>query len=373
MPTIAFIMQTFYGDAIGGAERQVQILAQALRERGWRTLYICERQAGKPARETVQGMEVLALPVRKKREEWRNFRLLQEAMEQSRADLFYQRVRMPYTGLAARSAGRLRRPFVWAAASVADVVRDKDLRRAGYPTVPLDLMLRPLNRYLEDWGIRRADAVILQTDEQCRLLERNYGRLGTVIPNHVVVCEDLAVEKRHPPEVLWLSNIKRFKRPELFVELARRCRDLELRFVMAGATYQQDMREQIEAAHAELPNFEYMGPLEPAASEKRIAASTVLVNTSRFEGFPNAFQQAWCHGVPTLSLGVDPDGVIAREGLGSSAENLDGLEADLRRLITDPAAREAVGQRARRFARTNYDLADLLPRYLSLFEGLIRA
>jgi glycosyltransferase involved in cell wall biosynthesis len=372
MPTIAFILQEFYGDFIGGAERQVQILARALRRDGWRTVYICERAGDKPSREIVQGMEVLALPRRKKRMEWRNFAALKSALQESRADLFYQRVRLPYTGLAARAAGDLKRPFVWAAASLADVVRDQDLRRAGYAAPPLDTLMKPVNRWLEDWGIRRADQVILQTEEQRRLLERNYGRPGTVIPNHVEICQDAVVEKRRPEEVLWISNIKPFKRPELFLELAGRCRDLEVRFVMAGACPQAAMRDQILRAQKQLPNFEYLGPLEPALSERRIAASALLVNTSRFEGFPNAFQQAWCHGVPTLSLGVDPDDVIAREGLGSSAANLDGLESDLRRLLADPEAREQVGQRARRFARNNYDLATLLPRYLSIFEGLMR-
>jgi hypothetical protein len=102
-----------YGDAIGGAERQVQMLAEVLRM-GWRTIYIAERAADKPHRETVNGMQVLALPPRKKRMTTLNCGALMSAMRESSADLFYQRIRHPYTGLtgqiaknsANRSSGR---------------------------------------------------------------------------------------------------------------------------------------------------------------------------------------------------------------------------------------------------------------------------
>ena len=104
MPTIAFIMQAFYGDTIGGAERQVQMLGAALRQAGWRTYYICERTLDKPRYENVEGMEVLALPPRKKRATVLNYSALKAAMRQSGADLFYQRIRHPYTGMGVYAA-----------------------------------------------------------------------------------------------------------------------------------------------------------------------------------------------------------------------------------------------------------------------------
>jgi glycosyltransferase involved in cell wall biosynthesis len=38
-----------------------------------------------------------------------------------------------------------------------------------------------------------------------------------------------------------------------------------------------------------------------------------------FEGMPNVFLESWMRGVPVLSLQVDPDGIIARHGLGVAA------------------------------------------------------
>lgn len=373
MPVIAFVMQTFYGDQIGGAERQVQLLAEALRGAGWQTVYISERPKDKPRRESIADLEVLALPQRKKRSAWRNFAALKSAIAQSAADLVYQRMRHPYTGMTARAARSLGKPFVWAAASLADTIQKEDLRQASHAPALLDKLLHPLNRYLEDWGILKADAIILQTAEQKQLLEKNYRRTGAVIPNHISISPNISVQRRQPPEILWLSNIKPFKRPELFTELAQRCADLDAKFVMAGMCLDVSVLQRIQQAQHRLNNFAYIGPLEPMASEQRIAAATLLVNTSLFEGFPNAFQQAWIHGVPTLSLSVDPDRVIQREGLGKCASSLDDLESSLRQLLRDAAEIERIAKRAREFAQSHYDLKSLLPRYLALFASLIKA
>jgi len=372
MPTIAFVMQAFYGDATGGAERQVQMLAEALRGVGWRTYYIAERPAGKPQRETIQGLEVLALPPRKKRTAFLNRRALKAAMEVSGADLYYQRVRHPYTGLTARIAGKLGKPFVWAAASLADTVRDRDLRQSAAHAALLDGILHPLNRRFEDRGILRADAIILQTQEQRDLLEKNYGRQGSVIPNHIIIKQSQDTAKACPPMVLWISNIKPFKRVDLFISLAERCADLDADFFLAGSCPNASIREMIELAQARLPKFKYLGPLQPDEAEKHIAAAALLVNTSQFEGFPNALQQAWYYGVPTLSLGVDPDGVIEREGLGRCCGNLDELEWHLRSHLKDPSRLEEMGRRARDFAAAHYDLRILLPKYLAIFSNLLR-
>lgn len=372
MPKIAFVLQTFYGDHIGGAERQVQMLGQALRERGWETAYICERSDDKPRFEEADGMEVFALPVRKKRYTFLNYRSLKRAMMESRADLFYQRVRRPYTGMVPHAARNLKKPCIYALASIADVNREKDLFQPDSTRNPVDIVLHPLWRRIEDWGILHADAVILQTTDQLQLLERYYGRPGTIIPNHIAINNEILPEKQSPPQILWVSNIKAMKRPELYLELARRCRNLEAHFVMAGSCTNELVLQEIRRAEEELSNFFYIGPLAPDESERRIASAALVVNTSEFEGFPNVLQQAWANSVPTLTLSIDPDGVIVREDLGGKATSLDELESMLRHLLRDEQERLTIGQRARRFALSSYDLNALLPRYLELFEELIQ-
>lgn len=372
MPSIAFIMQMFYGDHIGGAERQVQILGQGLRDSGWKTSYICERESSKPNLEIVEGMRVFALPERKKRAAWKNYSRLKAAINESKADILYQRVRHPYTGLSVLAAGALKKSLVWAAASTADVIRRKDLRQASYAPALRDALFHPINRRFEDYGVLHADAVILQTAEQRRLLIENYRRDGIVIPNHIVCSDDFPVTKKNPPEILWISNIKPFKRPDLFLRLAADCADLAVNFIMVGDCPDREFLAKIKEAEGELRNFRYLGPLEPDQAQRRIASAALLVNTSLFEGFPNAFQQAWLYGVPTLSLGVDPDGVIVRERIGFCNHSYVELLGNLRRLVADPDEIVRMGIRSSEFARKEYRFSRLFPRYISLFEKLLR-
>ncbi len=372
MPAIAFIMQTFYGDHIGGAERQVQILGQGFRDCGWKTSYICERESGKPRFEIVEGMQIFALPERKKRATWRNYSKLKAAISESKADVLYQRVRHPYTGLSALAARTLKKPWVWAAASTADVIRRKDLRLSSYAFSFRDAFFHPMIRRLEDYGVLHADAVVLQTSEQKKLLFENYLREGIVIPNHIVFSEEFSISRRNPPEILWISNIKPFKRPELFLRLARDCVDIAANFVMIGDCPDREILAKIKRAESELRNFQYLGPLKPDQAQQRIASAALLVNTSLFEGFPNAFQQAWLYGVPTLSLGVDPDGVIAREGIGFCNPSYEELLGKLRHLIVHPDEIARMGTRSSEFARKEYDFSGLFPRYRAIFEKLMR-
>ncbi|MFH1862232.1 MAG: glycosyltransferase family 4 protein [bacterium] len=372
MPKIAFVLESFYGDHIGGAERQVQMLGEALRGEGWETCYLCERSADKSKRESIQGMDVYAIPVRRKLYTWLNWKALFAAVKECQADLYYQRVRHPYTGLAVRAAHRLQKPIIWAAASLADVIRKDDLRFTRRGGHPVNGLLHIGQRWIEDQGILQMDKIILQTEEQKRLLLENYGRDGKVIPNHLVVGSDGVIPKRTPPQILWLSNIKPFKRADLFIQLAERCRDLCAEFVMVGGCQDRDFSKKIEQFSEKNPHFTYLGPLEPIQSEKCIAEATLLVNTSSFEGFPNAFQQAWYYGVPVLSLGVDPDQLIESKRLGHNAHSLNELETALRRLLKNEQERSEIAARAKAFTRKEFDLKKLLPEYIELFEGLLK-
>jgi glycosyltransferase involved in cell wall biosynthesis len=372
MPRIGFILQAFYGDQIGGAERQVEMLARALQKEGWSAAYICERPPGKPLHESVDGIDVFALPERKKRSAWLNFGALKHALQESQADLFYQRVRHPYTGLSSYIARKLQKPIVFAAASIADTIRTRDLRWSSHAGNPIDMLLHPVGRYIEDWGLHHVDDIVLQTTEQQAQMLMDYARDGHIIPNHITIHLNSGFSRKEPPQVLWISNIKVFKRPEIFIQLAERCRDLNAQFVMAGACPNGNMLQIIKQAVDRLENFNYVGPISPTESEKWIAESTLLINTSKFEGFPNAFQQAWANGIPTLSIGIDPDGVISAQGLGGCVAGLDEMERLTRDLLADASLRGDIGEKAIQFAQEAYDIKKLLPRYLSLFESLIR-
>jgi glycosyltransferase involved in cell wall biosynthesis len=170
------------------------------------------------------------------------------------------------------------------------------------------------------------------------------------------------------PFVAWVASLKSDKRPEVFVELARRCQDLELDFLMVGRLVETHYRGVLDVAPA---NLHYLGEVEPPAVNGLLASSLMLVHTCKPEGFGNNFMQAWLQGKPTLTLEFDPDGLIEDRGLGYRTDTLDGLEQRVRELCFDEPLRAEMGRRARELVDADFDQVANGRRLLEFFEQLL--
>ena len=139
-----------------------------------------------------------------------------------------------------------------------------------------------------------------------------------------------------------------YKQPLRYVELARTVPEARFRMV---APWTSDtpgaLLEQVTKAAGETPNLEFMPHQWRQEVLKLIGRSTAVVVTSRHEGMPNVFLEAWARGIPVVSLHFDPDGRIAGEGLGLFADgSWEDFVAAVRRLWTDPELRRQIGERA---------------------------
>jgi glycosyltransferase involved in cell wall biosynthesis len=107
-----------------------------------------------------------------------------------------------------------------------------------------------------------------------------------------------------------------------------------------------------ELAQAAPANVELI-PRFPYGDEEAIySRACVFLNTSSFEGFPNALLQAARFGVPIVSAAVDPDGFIRRTGSGIVAGSDPGQLADaIRRLVGDHAQWESCSKAISAYVR----------------------
>jgi glycosyltransferase involved in cell wall biosynthesis len=179
------------------------------------------------------------------------------------------------------------------------------------------------------------------------------------------------VPRNAPPvekdiDVLWLSNLRALKRPELALELARQLPHVN--FMLAGGpmpggeTYFEDVR----AAAARLPNVTMHGAVRYADSGTLFDRAKIFLNTSSIEGFPNTFLQAWVRGVPVVSF-FDPDSLVQRLQLGHIANSIDEMREAIRGFLEDEAERQVTGRRARDFAMREFT-AGVAGRYLELLN-----
>jgi glycosyltransferase involved in cell wall biosynthesis len=94
----------------------------------------------------------------------------------------------------------------------------------------------------------------------------------------------------------------------------------------------------------------------------------VYVNTSEIEGFPNSYLQAWVRGTPVIAY-FDPDGLIAREGLGVAVSTQEELIEAIRSLTTDATRWREASRRCRDFMRRRFSEDQVLQPYVEAFSS----
>lgn len=185
---------------------------------------------------------------------------------------------------------------------------------------------------------------VTQNNYQADTLLKNYHRHSLILPNIWIVGEkENVVEKKI--DCIWVSNLRRLKRAEWFVNMARKLSQYS--FVMVGGVSEQSYYDKIVAMSKEVDNLEFLGaqPMERVSS--LIAESRLLACTSEYEGFPNTFIQAWANSVPVVST-VDPSNVIRDYDLGVTIQSEKDFTERIIELLTDDnlykAKRDAVNK-----------------------------
>ena len=205
---------------VGGAEVQQSFLIREFVRRGYPVSAICMNY-GQSDPSVVEGVAVhrihapdAGLPIVR----FLHPRLtsLWAAMRRADADIYYQRTGSALTGYVAAFSRWRRRLSVYAAAS------DPDFD----PAVPKIRMGR--DRALYRWGLRSVSGIVVQSERQREAVARHYGREALVVPS---CFGQTGRSARHGGPVLWAGTIRQIKRPDLFVDLARRCPDVHFRLV----------------------------------------------------------------------------------------------------------------------------------------------
>jgi hypothetical protein len=227
----------------------------------------------------------------------------------------------------------------------------------------LDERFRPDSDYVSPYGdpaplcawiIDQADTILAQTALQQRMLRERFGRESTVISNPIdhEEWDRLAADPLPDSEtgglsryVLWIGRAEGVhKRPQLMVDLARMCPEVDFLMVLNPREPVLEARVRGTAP----PNLRILPqvpfPRMPALFKKAAA----LISTSSLEGFPNVFLQAALSRVPIASLVVEPR-FLDESSAGQAFDgDLKGLARFVRHLWREPpAAKER--DRARQF------------------------
>jgi glycosyltransferase involved in cell wall biosynthesis len=305
VPHVAFALHAGSQLPSGGAEAQVALIARELARRGRRVAVVVD-DTNLP--DSVDGIDLIPRhPLRLRIPGVSSLEALVRtfsAVIRARAPVVVQRcasVETGYVGLAARLT---RRRFVYSSANVVDFdfgrIERSGLKVAAYRA-----------------GVRMADTIVAQTLEQVDLARDRFKRDARAIPS---VAQPARGRRTAREAFLWIGRLAGYKHPEDYVDLAAAMP--EARFRMIGVASGSDGRRLAAALAkrtASLPNLEVLDPRPRDELGPLYDSAVAVVNTAEFEGMPNVFLEGWARGVPALALRHDPDGVIAREGLGAFA------------------------------------------------------
>lgn len=293
---------------VGGAEVQQSILATELHKRGVRVCFVVADQLETAAAShpdfavyrsyrRLSGLRLIRFFYPQLVKTWM-------AMKRADCEIYYVRGTMVECIFTWLFCEVRHRKLVLAIASDDECGKARFPWRRGNP-----------KRWLSFLAIKRAFRVLAQSEWQRDSLLSSFGIDAEVLRNVVPLVRAGRKSTGRFRRLLWVGSIVRSKRPELFLDLAERFKDLE--FVMIGPVRlgDENYHDGIVQRAARIPNVTFLDFVPPSKIVSFFLEADALLLTSKYEGFPNVLLQAWSCACPVITS-FDPDGVVDQFGLG---------------------------------------------------------
>jgi glycosyltransferase involved in cell wall biosynthesis len=369
-PSISIVCHQAYGALcggdsghIGGIERHAAILAHWLAKEGYDVSMLTWDEGGVEA-EVVNGVRVIRIcrengGVHGLRFIYPKWTGLVRGMRQANADIYYHHGAECVTGQVALWCRRNGKRFVFNAANDTDSA-------ANLPELQT-LRERLLYRY----GLRHADVIITQTEDQRTQLLRNFGLDSFVLR---YACHDFAPDTGTSQSdsisnrVLWIARGCWQKRPDRLLDLAELCP--EFIFDLVGPFYPNDYSQTVYERARKMSNVTVHGAVIRDNVPAFYQQAFCMCCTSDYEGFPNTFLEAWSHSLPIIST-FDPDSLIAKRQLGLVVEDVCQMATALKTLFTSSDRYQTISRNAREYFLGHHTMDAVLPQYEKMFSKLV--
>ena len=175
------------------------------------------------------------------------------------------------------------------------------------------------NKWLYWLGLRFADLIVVQTQDQKTNLKKNFNLDSLIVPSLV---QKNVIKKQVKKEfVLWVGRADDWKRPFKYLNLVEK--NLHEKFVMiCREGRNKKLFNQVKTRASRFNNLKFFSVVPFEKISEFFRKAKMLVNTSIAEGVPNTFLQAGLNKTPVLSLKVNPDKYLDKYNCGVIANNL---------------------------------------------------
>lgn len=270
-------------------------------------------------------------------------------------DIVIQRTADVPTGLCAFYCKLAKKKFIYSIANEPDV---NGTAEKGF--------LGKIYKY----GIDNAYYIIAQNNHQITQLKKHKKR---EISNIKVISsgyEITEIDEKNKNHILWVSRCRPWKRPELFLKLAR-VFPKENFVIICSKTSDEEYWRKIRKSALKISNVKFLDFIPFHQINRYFREAKIFINTSVFEGFPNTFIQALKNETPIISLNVNPDKFLTRKKIGFFCnDDFTKLEEYLRLLLNSNDLYESYSKNAYLYAKNNHDIRKISYEWIKLIKQI---
>jgi glycosyltransferase involved in cell wall biosynthesis len=359
----AYSLLTGVGDRVGGAEMQMILLGKELVKRSYDVSFVTFQKT-KNSPEMIENLKVYN-PFNIKKSGYTYFYLfnlyrLFKILNHIDADIYIQRGKTPLTGLILFFTKLKNKSFIHMMSSESNASSDLTIKT-----------FKDLKKIFYRLGVQYCDFVICQTNHQKELLARTINKTGKVIKN---ICDikqkNYVRNKENTLKILWVGRLLKSKKPDLFLLLAKNIPDFKFWIIGSPSDEEPEYYREIKEDANKIHNLDFIGFVPHNEMQKYYEKTSLLINTSENEGFPNTFLEAWENAIPVVSLAFDPDEIICKYVLGFHPMTFNDLVKDIHLLVTNEKLRITMGINGKDYVIREHNITNIINEYEQIFKEI---
>ena len=216
----------------------------------------------------------------------------------------------------------------------------------------------------------KSDMVIAQTKKQLLNLQKNRNRLPDAIIKNIYLSipnNNTNINKKNT--ILWVGRITKNKKPELFIELAKKYPNENFIMIAPIVLEHKSYGNNIQTEVKKIRNITLFNYIKPNEINKFYKEAKIYVLSSEFEGFSNTMAEAMINDCSILSYNVNPDNILENYKCGLCANNdLDLFFSQFDTLLNNFELRKTFGQNGRNYIKKEHDKNKIINTFKSLFD-----